>query len=176
MTSVRLFSLLASHSPQKGQRGEFFLHYTCGNYQTLHGDSRGVYPCRTLGIDRQSFQNVCLIFRTRGHISHYFLVSTVTVELFFCKCWASHCRSCNWLVAHNPSLHPTDKHSHSCLFLATFTQGWPLIGPGCHIGQPRTHGFQSGGYKYSVLQSWWPCPLTPSAQWRKSKHPVSSCS
>ena len=55
---------------------------------------------------------------------------------------------------------------------------WPLSGtcPRCHIGLSGTHGFQSGGCRYCLLQSRWPCPKSPSAHRRKSKHPVASFS
>ena len=67
-----------------------------------------------------------------------FFVSAVTVRLFylfivFGNSRTSHSTLCNWLVAHGPSLHETDKHSHSRLFLATFTQRWPLIDPRCRM-------------------------------------------
>ena len=55
-------------------------------------------------------------------MSHYFLVSMVIVRSLFCNSQTLHSRSCDWLFAHDPNLHPTDKHSYSCLFLDSFTQ------------------------------------------------------
>ena len=95
---------------------------------------RGVHPPWVSVIDWQSLENVRLIFRSRGQLPRYFFVSMVTVRLFFCNSQTLQSRSCNWLVTCDLSLHPTDKHSHSHLFLATFIQRWPLIGPWCHIG------------------------------------------
>ena len=69
--------------------------------------------------------NVPLLSCYRGHC-----------PVIFCNSWTLHSRSCERLVAHGLSLHPTDKYSHSCLFLASFTQRWPLSGTGlwCRIG------------------------------------------
>ena len=96
-------------------------------------------------------------------MSHYFLVSAVFFLFFFLfflggevgclyvfvclfvfvsggffygNSRTSHGRSYDWLVANGPSLHPTDKHSYGCLFLACLTQLWPLsgTGPRCRIG------------------------------------------
>ena len=65
-----------------------------------------------------------------------FSVERTNVPLLSCQC--SHCpffaclvflnsrtsysRSCDWLVAHSLSLHPTNKHSNSRLFLASLAQ------------------------------------------------------
>ena len=97
------------------------------------GECRGVHPRRTSVID--SLENVRLIFWLRAQMSHYFFVSTVTVQLFFCNSRTSHSRSCTWLVTYDLSLHLTDKHSHNCPFLATFTQHWPQIGSRCCISE-----------------------------------------
>ena len=65
--------------------------------------------------------NVPLLSCQHGHcpVIFYFY--------FFGNSRPSHSRSCDWLVAHSPSLHPTDKHSR--LFLASLTQCWPLVAP-----------------------------------------------
>ena len=98
--------------------------------------SRGIYPHQTSVKGCKSLQNVHLIFQWGGQMSHYFLVTAVIVQLFFCNSRTLHSRSCERLVAHGPSLHLTDKYSHNCLFLASFTQRWPLSGTGlwCRIG------------------------------------------
>ena len=85
----------------------------------------------------------CDSFQAVGsQMSHYFHVSAVIVRLFFGSSWTSHSRSCDLLVAHDPSLHLTNKHSHSHLFLATFTLRWQLCGAGpwCCIGSRSLGG------------------------------------
>ena len=64
-------------------------------------------------------------------------ITTLSVQssnsYFFPKSWTLNSRSCDWLSTHDLSWHPTDKHSHSCLFLDSFTQGWPLSGTGLPV-------------------------------------------
>ena len=71
-------------------------------------------------------------------MSHYFVVSAVIglFLLLFFNSRTSHSRFCDGLVAKGPSSHPTDKHSHSRLFLACLTQLWSLSGTGlqCPVG------------------------------------------
>ena len=110
------------------------------NVACVSSISRNVHPRRTSVIDWQNLQNVHWIFQWRGQMSHYFLVSTVIVWFFFF--WGggnsqiSRGWSCDWLVANSPNLHPTDKHSRSCLLLASLTQHWALSFTGlqCCIG------------------------------------------
>ena len=94
-----------------------------GNRKWPRMQSHGLQGCTAmLGICYRSTEFAkCLIFQRRGQMSHYFLVSAVNVRLFFifCNSQTSHSRSCDWLVAHGPSPHPTNKHSHSRLFLAS---------------------------------------------------------
>ena len=44
------------------------------------------------------------------------------LSIIFCNLCTSCSRSCDWLFIYHPSLHLTDKHSRSCLLLASFAQ------------------------------------------------------
>ena len=104
--------------------------YSHKNSQIMDSHKPACTSTSALVKDRLSLQNVRLIFQWRGQMSHYFLVSRVIVQLFFCNSQTSHSKSCDLLVAHGTSLHLTDKHYHSHLFSASVTQCRLLSGTG----------------------------------------------
>ena len=62
-------------------------------------------------------------------MAHYFPVSVVIVRLFFVTLehHTADPKTGRFPTAHSLSLHPTDKHSHTCLFLASWTLGPRVI-------------------------------------------------
>ena len=83
-----------------------------------HGPTEFVKGPFDFSVERT---NVPLLSCQGSHCPLFFV-------LFFCYSRISHSRFSDWLFTHDPSEHSTDKHSHSCLFLASFTQRWPLSG------------------------------------------------
>ena len=88
-------------------------------------------------------------------------------------------RSCDWLVALSPSLHPTDLYIYLCPQSSIFSQLDTVQVNEWHqsvvvvLACLEYIGFRVVAINETIVSK--PCPKSLSVHRRKSKHPISSC-
>ena len=86
--------------------------------------------------DRVCRMSICFFSRHDKCPITFLSVRLLSIFFFFGNSPTSQSRSCDWLFAQDPNLHPNQKHSQSHLFLDSLTQCYSLNGTGlqCRIG------------------------------------------